>query len=120
MFQSLEYFSVASDLATYSTHRHSVLAQNIANADTPGFKSRDFKPFDEIYNGKVVFERLHDDHVLDLVSFEVNHPGNSSPNGNTVSLETEMIKSVKSRQAHNLAITSYKSGLNLLKTTLGR
>ena len=51
---------------------------------------------------------------------ETETPGDASPNGNTVSLETEMIKATEVRQQHDLALATYRGGLDLLRTALGR
>ena len=38
-----QHFAVLSKALDLRTQRHQVLASNIANADTPGFKARDFE-----------------------------------------------------------------------------
>jgi hypothetical protein len=38
-----QHFSVFSKALDLRTQRHQVLASNIANADTPGYKARDFE-----------------------------------------------------------------------------
>ena len=46
--------------------------------------------------------------------------GMTSPNGNTVSLETEMMKAAQTRGQFDMAVGVYKSALNILKSSLGR
>ncbi len=46
--------------------------------------------------------------------------GQASPNGNTVSLETEMMKATEVRHQHDLALSVYPTSLNILRTALGR
>jgi flagellar basal-body rod protein FlgB len=43
-----------------------------------------------------------------------------SPNGNGVSLEQEMVKSVDARRQHDQALAIYKSALTIMRSTLGR
>lgn len=46
--------------------------------------------------------------------------GELSPNGNTVSLEVEMVASAEVQGAHDRALAIYGSGLNILRAGLGR
>ena len=39
---------LAGSLASYSAQRQSVLAENIANSDTPGYRAKDLRPFGEM------------------------------------------------------------------------
>jgi len=43
-----------------------------------------------------------------------------SPNGNTVSLEAEMIRSTELRQQHDMAIGIYQKSLQIMRTSMGR
>ena len=45
MFQQPEILATASALARHSSQRQSLVAENIANADTPGYRSRDLDDF---------------------------------------------------------------------------
>ena len=48
-------------------------------------------------------------------------PGSEvSPNGNSVSIEREMMKASEVRAEHDLALTVYKSSLNLMRSVIGR
>lgn len=129
MFNGLQIFKTASSLAQHASERQGLIARNIANADTPGYSARDLAPF---------FERLrtgldrgslntrHPGHMVRAtriespVMREVEVPGNASPNGNNVSLETEMMKAVEIKQRHDLALSTYRSGLSLMRTAIGR
>ena len=46
--------------------------------------------------------------------------GPGSPNGNTVSLEAEMVKAVEVRQDHEMALAIYRNTSDILRTSLGR
>src|ERR1700743_3579622 len=85
--------------------RQDVLSQNVANADSPGYAARDLKPmaFDEMLKrangGSDTSLTLTDPHHIPLSQgAEGNFAGadtpdtEASPDGNTVSLEAEMIK----------------------------
>jgi flagellar basal-body rod protein FlgB len=43
-----------------------------------------------------------------------------SPNGNSVSLETEMVKAADTQREHDLALAVYGKSLDILRASLGR
>ena len=53
----LTVLTMAKGLASHATLRQSLVTQNIANADTVGFRARDVKPFALIYEGPGAPER---------------------------------------------------------------
>lgn len=128
MFKNLEMFRLTSGLAHHATAQQGEIARNIANADTPGYRARDTVSFEE------AFRSMHADKALKAtreghVDFgtasqaaikTVDAPGATSPNGNTVSLETEMMKASQSRHQHELALSVYKSSMSILRTSIGR
>jgi flagellar basal-body rod protein FlgB len=46
--------------------------------------------------------------------------GEASPDGNTVSLAREMVKSVDARQQHDMALSVYRATSEIVRTSLGR
>ncbi len=129
MFEKLEVFRVSQGLATHAAARQSSIAQNVAHADTPGYRARDLAPFAESYRaqGPTGMRATRAGHVFagesNLVSVgagEVLRPGALSPNGNSVSLETEMMMSAEVQHDHELALSVYRSSLNILRTSIGR
>ena len=46
--------------------------------------------------------------------------GTAAPNGNSVSLEAEMVKAVEVRQQHEMALAIYRSSSNVVRASLGR
>jgi flagellar basal-body rod protein FlgB len=123
MFADLNIFRTAHSMAVHAGKRQAVVAQNIANADTPGYKPMEIKSFSQVLGqaelqGSFGRENLHRT-VSSLEPFAVRG-GAESPNGNAVSIEQEMVKAANSQRQHNRAIAIYKSGLSILRTTLGR
>ena len=49
MFEKLEIFRMSHAMATHAGARQAVVAQNMANADTPGYAARDLAPFKTLY-----------------------------------------------------------------------
>jgi len=128
MFENLDIFRLAGGLASNAAARQSVIAANVANADTPGYRALDISPFSQAYRAGDAGMEMRRTMAGHLASFPaqisapepVDTPGPSSPNGNTVSLEGEMVKAAENRQQHELALSVYQTSLNILRTSLGR
>ena len=128
MLEKLEIFRMAQGLATHASARQSAVARNIANADTPGYRARDVTSFAESYDdtrASSVMRATRAGHLgaergLSAAFRSVPEAGQASPNGNTVSLETEMMKATEVRHQHDLALSVYSTSLNILRTSLGR
>lgn len=126
MFENLSLFQTAGGMARHAVSRQEVIAKNIANADTPGYRAKDIVSFADAYQAEpqTGLRATRFGHVGNLEhkgAFQLSDPpGASSPNGNTVSLEIEMMKATEVRHQHDLALSVYKSSLNILRSSLGR
>ncbi|SEO07199.1 flagellar basal-body rod protein FlgB [Salinihabitans flavidus] len=128
MFKSLEIFKVSHAMARHAATRQSVIARNMANADTPSYAAKDVSAFKEIVDerrdttGLQATRAKHLHGTTQPRPLAVVQAANigDSPNGNGVSLEEEMMKSVDTKRQHDRAIAIYKSSLGVLRTTLGR
>ena len=125
MFENLDIFKMSAAMAQHAGQRQAVIAQNVANADTPDFVARDIAPFadgfrnpDSTHQQRATRAR----HLHGMVSGQTDAammetPGDGAPNGNQVSLETELLKSVESKRQHDRAVAIYKSALQVLRAT---
>ncbi|SDF09431.1 FlgB family protein [Sulfitobacter delicatus] len=126
MFEKLELFRMATAMATHAGQRQAVAAQNVANADTPGYQARDLPKFQSIYrpaDAPATARATRDGHLHGaregaVVAAAFVTGEEAAPNGNSVSLETEMLKSVDAKRQHDRALAIYKSGLNILRSTI--
>lgn len=126
MFDKLAIMRIAQAMMTHAATRQSVIAQNIANADTPRFRAQDIGSFADTFSlsNRPALRTTRQGHVgADLGSrplsiFRSKDAGTMSPNGNSVSLENEMLKSIEVRHQHETAIAIYKSSLNILRTSI--
>ncbi len=111
--------------------RQRVLANNVANADTPNFKPRDLVPPDlgrkAPAAGPVALVRTDPMHLGASGAgggpqFAAERPGRyeSRPAGNAVNLEDEMIKVAANQMDYQMVTTLYSRGLGLIKTALGK
>lgn len=128
MFEKIEMLRMARAMGQHTQARHIEVARNIANADTPGFRAHDLQPFAETYRqaeeGSAL--RVSNARHLDAPQWSpggarvIEVAGPVSPNGNSVSLEEEMVRAAEVKSSHDRSLTIYRSGLDLLRSSLGR
>ena len=108
--------------------RQRVLAENVANSDTPGFKPSDLKELD-FRNMSPAGVSLSQSNPLHFASIgggngrfraERDSKNDVRPAGNAVTLEDEMMKIAQNQMDHQAASMLYTRSLNLLKTALGK
>lgn len=129
---SIPLLTVMKRRLNWLTQRQGVLAQNIANADTPRYRPKDLKPFK--------FQRLMRSQSSQLAmkvtlkshlaggkrpggAYKVvttAKPYETSPTGNAVVLEEQMMKVSETGMGHRLATELYKKHLGMLKIAIGR
>ncbi len=109
--------------------RQRVLSQNVANADTPGFRPRDLQPFAQhlaLAQSAPELVRTSTAHLAPAGS----GPGGRArqdraaaevaPDGNAVSLDREALRIAETDQAHAMAMNLYRRWTNMYRTALGR
>lgn len=128
MFQKLGIFQKAMAMAQHAGSRQAVISQNMANADTPGYRARDLTDFKTIMGGvsapgapRATRSGHMHGHIdgARLTPFE-RQGARSDPNGNAVSLEEEMLQAVAAQRQHSRALAIYRSNLTLLRSSIGR
>ena len=125
MLEKLEITRMAQALASHAGQRMGVIAQNVAHADNPGYKARDLPDFAKVYadehgQGLRVTRAGHLGVGASATVQPIILRGADAPNGNSVSLETEMVKAAEVRQEHDMALSIYRSTSDILKLALGR
>jgi flagellar basal-body rod protein FlgB len=116
----------------WSQERQRVLAENVANADTPKYRGRDLTApkFDDPAQippvTTVSLATTTSGHIAGIgtsgspFKTESKEKFETRPTGNAVSLEDEMMK-VAANQMDYAAVTAlYTRSLNLMKTALGK
>lgn len=96
----VNFFSIASQQNRWLSVRGSVVAQNIANVNTPGFKALDVEPFDAVLSQQgMEMARTQVNHMTpqgragsdvdtaEAKTWDVVHSGNS------VNIEEQLLKS---------------------------
>lgn len=127
MFKSLDVFKTAHAMGKHAAARQAVVAQNMANADTPGYQARDIQPFKDLYQkdgGAGTMRATRAGHHGSSLTSAGIAPGLStaevSPNGNSVSIEEEMLKAVDIKRQHDRSVAIYKSAMTVLRATISR
>jgi len=132
---SMPLLTMLKQRMSWLSARQNVLAQNVANADTPGFTARDLKPlnFQDILKGAtqnsqftpglattdarhISLKPTHESgDFSDVTSPDVE----ANPTGNTVSLEAEMIRVSDTQAEYQAASNLYAKALDMMKTAIG-
>ncbi len=110
--------------------RQKVLAQNIANADTPGYRGKDLKPltFHELVHAPQETMRTaktNAGHIAPRGEADDNYARakgenyESTPSANSVVLEEEILKVSDTRMSYDLAVSLYRKHMQMMKTAIG-
>jgi flagellar basal-body rod protein FlgB len=97
----------------------------MANADTPGYRARAMQSFGDTYvAGGSGLRATRSGHQGTDTASSIPQPhfsdSEASPNGNTVSLEQEMVSSIEIQREHSRALAIYKHSLDVLRMSIGR
>jgi len=131
---SIPLLSMLKDRMSWLSQRQNVLSQNVANVDTPGYAARDLKPVDFAQALKNVVSANNFSGALMTTNprhiamaqqnggfDDMNTPDiQSSPSGNSVSLEQEMIKVSDTQAQFQAATNLYAKAMSMMKTAIGR
>lgn len=125
-------FQLAKERLAWLSQRQEVLAQNIANADTPKYRARDIEPFkfERVLRNSVTpvsVSRTQAGHLEGHRSSVGAHaeektrkPYETAPSGNSVILEEQMAKINETSISHKLTTQLYKKHLGMIRTALGK
>ncbi len=133
-FSDLSIVGFLKSKMSWHQSRQNLLAENVANSDTPNYRPRDLKPmtFDpaasRVTMRPVGTARTHASHVAgksisgEQLSFDSTRGTGweITPGGNSVILEEQMMKVSENQFDYQLASSLYTRSLGLIKTALGR
>jgi flagellar basal-body rod protein FlgB len=132
--QNIGLFKALGAKMDYLNQRQSIISQNVANADTPGFRPMDLK---EVDFGTVLKGVTKSQGVgIQMVSTNAMHVGGGNevaaakegkqkkvyevaPDGNAVIMEEQMLKSGQTVMDYNLMTSLYQKNVSMIKTALG-
>lgn len=120
----IHLFEVTSRVNQWLTVRQSAIAQNVANANTPGFKAQDVKPFEHTLDAmNLAMASTGPGHMTYAptaearTQLEVDERGEVLHSGNTVNLESEMSKAGEVNRAYALNTSVLKAFHRMLMTS---
>jgi flagellar basal-body rod protein FlgB len=140
IFQS-STIPVLEQVVNFTEARHGVLAGNVANLDTPGYKTRDLSPalfqerlkeaidvrrepvtsYDSRSFGLAPAENARKHEMDQIAAFgKVKNSMKSilRHDGDDVSMEQQVNEIMKNQQQHNLAVNIMSAQFRLLKTAI--
>lgn len=126
-------FSMLKGRLNYLNQREQLIAQNVANSDTPGFTPHDLKPFTIATNSgptppmalaPVQTNAMHLEGTAPTQTTDSTFQPKEAPdsetnlNGNKVVLEEEMMKMSEARGDYNTALALYQKSLSMIQLAL--
>lgn len=133
MLEGINILQLSGERMRYLGQRQGLINQNIANADTPGYRARDLAPFSSanpLLGGTGAAP-------LPLAATAPGHLGfgvsgtlgarvdasarnyDEKPDANNVSVEEQLVRANDVANGYDLAATAYRKTMSLLKASIG-
>jgi flagellar basal-body rod protein FlgB len=120
-------FDLAEQRLNWANQRQAVLAENIANVNTPGYKPHDIQAFATALAQvqTVAPERTQPNHLAGTTAPTaanevVDRTHMHSADGNAVSLDEQLVKLADTETTHSMVTSIYRAYLGMFNTALGR
>lgn len=117
-------FQMAERRLAWAGQRQAVLAQNVANANTPGYQPRDVAPFaamlGSVAPGLAATDPGHMQPAVGAAGLRHARPRERAPDGNAVSLEDQLVKVADTSSTQELVANLYRKYHDMFRTALGR
>jgi flagellar basal-body rod protein FlgB len=131
MSGDLPIFSALKAKLHWNQSRQKLLAENVANADSVGYKPRDLKDFSKTYAAASLVHSSVQPSITSAMHIGAGQGDGgflplkgadyeTVPSGNSVSLEDQMTKLAENQMDYQSAITLYTKSMNYLKIALGK
>jgi flagellar basal-body rod protein FlgB len=129
MIGNMPLFAMLRTRMHWHQERQRLLAENIANANSQGYRPRDLAPpeYDQMKRGvtPIGLARTSGAHIAlagGTGQFEAStvNGGKARPSGNAVNLEEETMKVANNQMDYQAATTLYVRSLGLIKTAIGK
>ena len=121
---AVDLFGLAEQRLSWIDQRQRVLAQNIANADTPAYQARDVAPFEKMLGmapvSPTLTNPLHLRGQVTDVALKRVVPTEKAPDGNEVGVERELTKVAQDETDSALVGNLWKTYMGMYMTALGR
>lgn len=129
---NLPIFAIMTKQMAWLTKRQEVLAQNIANADTPDYRPRDLLPLKfrdmlrpsqqrglemKTTSGAHMSQMLRKSAFRDATQKQTYE---TAPDGNAVVLEEQLMKVTENQGSFRLVTNLYRKHVNMIRIALGQ
>jgi flagellar basal-body rod protein FlgB len=112
----LPLFGMLRENMMYLGQRQAVLAENVANADTPGYRARDLQPQDF---GRMLERVRTRTSAAEPVAEMMRDPYEVTLSGNSVVLDEQLMMVADTAVKYQLASGLYTKHLSMIKMALG-
>lgn len=128
MYDKLDLVALSKSRLDWVARRQEVLAENIANANTPGYIPSDVKPFKATLSETLLPIQptvTHAGHMSTpmrdpRIVAQTKKTFESSPDGNAVVLDEQLAKVGEAKTAYELAASLFQKQFKMIKTALGK
>lgn len=129
---NMPVFTALTDKMRWHQARQGLLAENVANAETPGFKGRDLAQYDFAdrvsgFSSATVTTTATQPTHFSVSSGEGSAFGAQSmanfeitPEGNGVTLEDEMMKVTTNMMDYQAVTSLYQKSIKIIRTAMGK
>lgn len=129
-FSKIKLFSMMKTKMAHLSERQDVLAQNIANVDTPGYRPKDVKELDfknmvDVESHRLQMRATDPSHQRpterppEFRTVRQKHNYETSPMENRVVVEEQMMKVAETKLQYDMTTNLYKKMSDMFKTALG-
>lgn len=121
----VDLFELADRRLQWLGARQGVLAANVANADTPGWKARDLPAFADVLSASTAGRpaRTNPMHLAGATTGmdgATAAQGEHAPDGNQVSLDRQLEKIAQTDSDHEAVTAIYHKYIGMFRLALGR
>lgn len=129
---NIPLFTALTEKMKWHQARQGLLAENVANAETPGYRGSDLKAFGfeehmrDLSTSRIAAVRTDAAHIAIMGSDADGFGGRQinsfeiTPEGNGVTLEDEMMKVTANQIDYQTVTSLYTKSLQIIRTALGR
>ena len=129
---NMPVFTALTDKMRWHQARQGLLAENVANAETPGYRGRDLAQYDYADRSAGFSSATVTTSATQPMHFSVSSSEGSAfgaqrmanfeitPEGNGVTLEDEMMKVTTNLMDYQAATSLYQKSIKILRTAMGR
>ena len=132
--QDIGLFQALSAKMDYLSQRQAIIAQNVANSDTPNYRPKDLAPVDF---GAMLKSELRGGKNVSIAATNANHLSGGkdgidpkakkqkdtyevAPAGNAVIMEEQLLKAGANNMDYNLMLNVYQKQVSMMRTAIGR